>query len=64
MTDYGTPDLYRSPRFSSELAEAMKGFTTSTMWDDWDLNGLLVDVPMAKGKNSRVDTIYTMLLNR
>ncbi len=29
------------------MAEAMRGFTTSTMWDDWDLNGLLVDVPMA-----------------
>lgn len=47
MTDYGIPDLYRSPRYSESLAEAMRGFTTSAMWDDWDLDGLLVDVPMA-----------------
>ena len=47
MTDYGKPDLYRSPRYSDEMAEAMRGFITSTMWDDWDLSGLLVDVPMA-----------------
>lgn len=47
MTDYGTPDIYRSPRYSDEMAEAMRGFTTSAMWDDWDLSGLLVDVPMA-----------------
>ncbi|MGC1953487.1 MAG: aminotransferase class I/II-fold pyridoxal phosphate-dependent enzyme [Gammaproteobacteria bacterium] len=47
MFDYGTPDLYRSPRYSDAMAEAMKGFTTSGMWDDWDLDGLLVDVPMA-----------------
>jgi dTDP-4-amino-4,6-dideoxygalactose transaminase len=46
MPDYGPPDLYRSPRYSPDFAEAMRKFTTSPMWDDWDLDGLLVDVPM------------------
>lgn len=47
MADYGSSDLYRSPRYSASLADAVKGFTTSPMWDDWDLDGLLVDVPTA-----------------
>lgn len=47
MADYGAPDLYRSPRYSQSMADAMRDFTTSAMWDDWDLDGLLVDVPMA-----------------
>ena len=47
MPDYGTPDIYRSPRYSTELADAIREFTTSAMWDDWDLDGLLVDVPTA-----------------
>lgn len=45
MPDYGTPDLYRSPRYSDEMANAIREFTTSPAWDDWDLDGLLVDVP-------------------
>ena len=47
MADYGTPDLYRSPRYPAELADALSEFTTSPAWDDWDLAGLLVDVPTA-----------------
>lgn len=45
MADYGDPDLYRSPRYSPKIAEALAGSTTSPMWDDWDLEGLLTDVP-------------------
>lgn len=45
MADYGSPDLYRSPRYSNEMANAIRDFTTSPAWDDWDLDGLLVDVP-------------------
>lgn len=45
MKDYGTPDLYRSPRYSNAVTEALTKSATSSMWDDWDLEGLLVDTP-------------------
>lgn len=45
MSDYGNVDLYRTPRYSPEVGDALKESATSTMWDDWDLAGLLVDVP-------------------
>lgn len=45
MSDYGEPDLYRSPRYAPEVAHALSECTTSAMWDDWDLAGLLTDVP-------------------
>ncbi|WP_250522925.1 MULTISPECIES: DegT/DnrJ/EryC1/StrS family aminotransferase [unclassified Caballeronia] len=47
MPDYGEPDLYRSPKYSDLIADAVKEFTTSPRWDDWDLDGLLVDIPMS-----------------
>lgn len=45
MPDYGNPDIYRTPRYSSDVEQALKDSATSAMWDDWDLDGLLTDVP-------------------
>src|SRR5688500_12171400 len=45
MSDYGNPDIYRTPRYSPEVELALKESATSAMWDDWDLDGLLCDVP-------------------
>lgn len=36
---------YQSPRYSDEMANAIREFTTSPAWDDWDLDGLLAEVP-------------------
>jgi dTDP-4-amino-4,6-dideoxygalactose transaminase len=47
MADYGDPDIYRSPRYTPEIAQALSESATSTMWNDWDLSGLLTDVPHA-----------------
>jgi len=38
-------DLYRTPRYTQGVADALRESATSAMWDDWDLAGLLVDVP-------------------
>src|SRR6266480_3834239 len=45
MSDYGNVDLYRTPRYTPDVEDAFKAAATSAMWDDWDLAGLLVDVP-------------------
>ncbi|MEW5757529.1 MAG: aminotransferase class V-fold PLP-dependent enzyme [Pseudomonadota bacterium] len=45
MPDYGTPDIYRSPRYSPLVATSLSEAAMSSMWDDWDLNGLLLDIP-------------------
>jgi dTDP-4-amino-4,6-dideoxygalactose transaminase len=38
-------DLYRSPRYSPEVGSALAASAGSSMWDDWDLDGLLTNVP-------------------
>jgi dTDP-4-amino-4,6-dideoxygalactose transaminase len=45
MFDYGNPDLYRSPRYNAQVSRALEAAVDSKMWDDWDLDGLLTDVP-------------------
>ncbi|MER2534235.1 MAG: aminotransferase class I/II-fold pyridoxal phosphate-dependent enzyme [Rhizobiaceae bacterium] len=47
VSDYGDPDIYRSPRYTPDVTQALSECTTSAMWDDWDLAGLLTDVPHA-----------------
>lgn len=47
MSDYGNPDLYRTPRYQPEVASALNEFPNAEAWDDWDLAGLLTDVPHA-----------------
>jgi dTDP-4-amino-4,6-dideoxygalactose transaminase len=45
VADYGNPDLYRSPRYNEAVGAALKDAACSAMWDDWDLSGLLTDLP-------------------
>ncbi|TVQ44253.1 MAG: aminotransferase class V-fold PLP-dependent enzyme [Gloeocapsa sp. DLM2.Bin57] len=45
MSHYNNINLYKTPRYTEDLGDVLKEFATSTMWDDWDLDGLLVDVP-------------------
>jgi len=45
-----TIDLYRTPRYSDSVSEALRDSADSSMWDDWDLSGLLYDTPHAYAK--------------
>lgn len=54
MTDYGNPDLYRSPRYSDDASTALEASANSSMWDDWDLSGLLTDLPNAYAQKAGV----------
>jgi len=38
-------DIYRSPRYKPDVESALAASAGSAMWDDWDLDGLLTDVP-------------------
>jgi DegT/DnrJ/EryC1/StrS aminotransferase family len=43
-------DLYRSPRYDETIARDLHASVGSDIWDDWDLDGLLYEVPHAFAK--------------
>ena len=40
-----TINVYQNPRYDSQIAQSLYDCVESKMWDDWDLEGLLYEVP-------------------